>query len=48
MSYLGKFDSLRVGERASLFVDVVNVENLGHELDDRLSLSRESKEEKTR
>lgn len=35
--FLGELDTLRVGEWFGLFVDVLYVENLTHELDHRLS-----------
>jgi hypothetical protein len=36
--FLSEFDTLRIGERFALFVDVADVEHLTHELDDGLSL----------
>lgn len=34
--FFGEFDSVRIGEGARLFVDVVDVQNFTHELNDWL------------
>lgn len=36
LDFLGEFDTLRIGERFALLVDIPNVQYLAHELDDRL------------